>query len=107
MNMVPPPDAVKIPSEAPIVVPSVNPEPAEAQRPLEEAIESKQEELKRLVQRATLQFEASSSWEEFVNKSKNSQGDLHPDDAQLPHRAAHLLNRLRVRGATVATKSDP
>jgi hypothetical protein len=68
---------------------------------------SKQQELQRLVERATRQFESSSSWEDFVAKSKDTRGDLHPDVAHLPHRAAHLLNRLRVRGATVATKSDP
>jgi hypothetical protein len=67
------------------MVPSGNPELNKAQRPLKEALESKQEELKRLVQRATLQFEDSSSCDEFFNKSENSQGDLHPDAAHLPH----------------------
>jgi hypothetical protein len=33
---------------------------------------SKQEEQKRLVQQATLQFESSSSWDEFVKNSKDS-----------------------------------
>jgi hypothetical protein len=88
-------------------VPSVNPESNEAQCPLEEALESKQEELRQLVQCTTLQFESFSSWVEFVNKSKDYRGDLHPYVAHLPHRATHLLNRLRVRGATVSTNSDP
>jgi hypothetical protein len=68
---------------------------------------SKQQELQRLVERATRQFESSSSWEDCVAKSKDPRGDLHPNVAHLPHRAAHLLDRLRVRGATVATKPNP
>jgi hypothetical protein len=97
-------------------VPYVGPEPLEAPHSTlelikgdtpKEAIASKQEEQKQLVQRATLQFEASSSWDEFVNKSKDSRGDLYPSVAYIPRRAAHLLNRIRVWGATVATKSEP
>jgi hypothetical protein len=53
------------------------------------------------------QLESSVSWDEFVNKSKDSRGDLHPDIAHIPHGAAHLLNLLRVLGATVETKTEP
>jgi hypothetical protein len=69
--------------------------------------ESKKEELRRLIERSTQKFNSSATWEEFVNKCKNPRGDLHPDVQHLPHRAAHMLSRLRVSGATVATKSAP
>jgi hypothetical protein len=68
---------------------------------------SKKEELRRLIERSTHQFNSSATWEEFVGKCKDPRGDLHPDVQHLPHRAAHMLNRLRVSGATVATQSTP
>jgi hypothetical protein len=70
-------------------------------------VESKKEDLSRLIARANQQFTSSSSWSEFVNKCKDPCGDLCPDVQHIPHRAAHLLNRRRVSGATVATKSAP
>jgi hypothetical protein len=60
-----------------------------------------------LIAQSTQQLQSSTSWSEFINKCKDPRGDLHPDVLHLPHRAAHLLNRLRISGATVATSSAP
>jgi hypothetical protein len=68
---------------------------------------SQKEELRLLITRSTQQLYYSKSWSEFVNKCKDPRGDLHSEVLHLPHRAAHLLNRLRVSGATVATNSAP
>jgi hypothetical protein len=68
---------------------------------------SPKEELLLIIARSTQQLHSSKSWSEFVNKCKEPRGDLHLDVLHLPHRAAHLLNRLRVSGATVATNSAP
>jgi hypothetical protein len=68
---------------------------------------SQKEELRRLIARPTQQLNSSNSWSEFLSKCKDPRGDLHPEVLRLPHRATHLLNRLRVSGATVATSSAP
>jgi hypothetical protein len=68
---------------------------------------SPKEELQLLIARSTQQLQSSTSWSEFINKCKDPRGDLHPNVLHLPHRAAHLLNRLRISGATVATSSAP
>jgi hypothetical protein len=68
---------------------------------------SPKEELQLLIARSTQQLQSSTSWSEFINKCKDPRGDLHPNVLHLPHRAAHLLNRLRSSGATVATSSAP
>jgi hypothetical protein len=68
---------------------------------------SPKEELKLLIARSTQQLQSSTYWSEFINKCKDPRGDLHPNVLHLPHRAAHLLNRLRISGATVARSSAP
>jgi hypothetical protein len=45
--------------------------------------------------------------EVLTNKCKDPRGGIHPDVQHLPHRAAHLLNCLRVSGETIATKLAP
>jgi hypothetical protein len=50
-------------------------------------------------------FAAASTWEEFVDKCRDPRGGFHPDVKHLPHRAAHMRNCLRTRGATVGLKT--
>jgi hypothetical protein len=68
---------------------------------------SPKDDLRLIIARSTQQLHSSKSWSDFDNKCKDPRGDLHPDVLHLPHRASHLLNRLRVSGATVATNSTP
>jgi hypothetical protein len=79
--------------------------PASAQRKPQFAGSKK--ELLRLVAISKHNFESSKSWEEFVGKCRDPGGNLHPNVKPLPRRAAHLLERLRVCGATVDTKTAP
>jgi hypothetical protein len=70
-----------------------------------EVVGSKKYELRQLIAWSTQQFESSELWEEFISKCRDPRDDLHPNVNHLPHQSAHLLGRLRVRGATVATKT--
>jgi hypothetical protein len=91
------------PNRAPTMTPtSPSPSPTEARDPPYE-----RDALDDLVRDAVETLKQSSSWEDFVARGQAPNGDLHPDVGKLPHRAAHLLNRLRVSGAPVATKSAP
>jgi hypothetical protein len=49
-----------------------------------------------LVDETVANFKASSSWVDFVHKSRAPQSDFHPDVGRLPHRAAHLLDMFLV-----------
>jgi hypothetical protein len=66
---------------------------------------SAKETLDRLVSKSIASFAAASTWEEFVGKCRDPRGEFHPDVKHLPHRAAHMLNCLRTRGATVGLKT--
>jgi hypothetical protein len=90
-------------NRAPTMTPtSPSPSPTEARDPPHE-----RDALDDLVRDAVETLKQSSSWEDFVARGQAPNGDLHPDVGKLPHRAAHLLNRLRVSGAPVETKSAP
>jgi hypothetical protein len=52
-------------------------------------------------------FHKASSWEEFIEGSRDPRGDLSPGVKNLPHRAGHILNRWCVSGAPVVTKTKP
>jgi hypothetical protein len=65
------------------------------------------DELEALVDDAEKTLQSSKSWGEFVQRSRDPGGDLHQDVCTLPHRAAHLLNRFRIKGAPVPTQSAP
>jgi hypothetical protein len=52
-------------------------------------------------------YHEAASWGYFLESSRDPRGDLSPDVKQLPHRAAHLLDRLRLTGAPVVTKNEP
>jgi hypothetical protein len=58
---------------------------------------SKREELRELVNQSIAHFEHSTTWPEFVNKSGDYLGGIHPDVKHVPHRASHLLDRFRVQ----------
>jgi hypothetical protein len=68
---------------------------------------SKREELQMLIEGSMLQFDSSATWSEFVSKCREPSGDFHPDVKQLSHRAAHMLDRLRSKGAPLVTKTAP
>jgi hypothetical protein len=68
---------------------------------------SKKEGLRNLIGQSTQQFKSYKYWSDFAGKCKYPRGDLYPDVQHLPHHATHLLNRLRVSGETVVTKSAP
>jgi hypothetical protein len=57
-------------------------------------VTSQKDALRRLISRSTQHFNSSNTWAEFVGKCKDPRGDLHSNVQHLPHRAAHLLNRL-------------
>jgi hypothetical protein len=63
--------------------------------------------LRALIDQATIAYQTSASWSDFVKQCWDSQGDLHPDVRDLPHRAAHMLSQLRRQGATVGMKTPP
>jgi hypothetical protein len=65
------------------------------------------DDLDALVHQATQLYNSCTDWEELVPLLRGTCGDLHPQVGQLPHRAAHLLNRLRLSGAPVATSTSP
>jgi hypothetical protein len=65
------------------------------------------EDLDALIQEASDLFKTSSSWDEFVPKARDAWGDFHPNVGQVPHPAAHLLNRFRLSGAPVARSGTP
>jgi hypothetical protein len=67
----------------------------------------RKDKLRRLIAWSTRKFESSDSWEHFTSKCRDPRGYLHPNVKHLPHQAAHLLDRLQVHGATVATKTAP
>ena len=54
--------------------------------------------LDELIQTTVKQFSTSSSWGDFI-RSVRGRGDLHPDIANIPHPAAHLLSRFQKVGA--------
>jgi hypothetical protein len=60
-----------------------------------------------MVRKSEERYHKTSSWEEFLEESRDRRGDLSPGVKQLPHRAAHLLDRLRLTGAPVVTKNEP
>jgi hypothetical protein len=60
-----------------------------------------------MVKRTVKRYHEAASWEDFLESSRDPRGDLSPDVKQLPHRAAHLLDRLRLTGAPVVTKNEP
>jgi hypothetical protein len=49
----------------------------------------------------------NSTWSEFVNKSKDPCGGIHPEVKHAHHRAAHLLDRFRVQGVPVVMNTEP
>jgi hypothetical protein len=63
--------------------------------------------LRALIAQATIAYQTSASWLDFVKQFRDSQGDLHPDVRDLPHQAAHMLSQLRRQGATVGMKTPP
>jgi hypothetical protein len=58
-----------------------------------------------MVQQAESRFHKASSWEEFIEGSRDPRGDLTPGIKNMPHRARHLLDRWRRTGAPVLTKN--
>jgi hypothetical protein len=50
-------------------------------------------------------FAASSTCGEFVAKCRDPRGGFHPGVKHLPHRASHMLGRLRTQGSTVGLKT--
>jgi hypothetical protein len=60
-----------------------------------------------MVRNSEERYHKAASWEAFLEESRDPRGDLSPDVKQLPHRAAHLLDRLRLTGAPVVTKNKP
>jgi hypothetical protein len=60
-----------------------------------------------MVQKTVDRYHKAASWEDFLESSRDPHGDLSLDVKQLPHRAAHLLDRLRLTGAPVVTKNEP
>jgi hypothetical protein len=65
------------------------------------------DELDPLVHQATQLYNSCANWEQLVPLLRGDRGDFHPNVAQVPHRAAHLLNRLRISGAPVTTSTSP
>jgi hypothetical protein len=60
-----------------------------------------------MVKKTVNRYHEAASWEDFLESSRDPRGDLSPDVKQLPQRAAHLLDRLRLTGAPVVTKNEP
>jgi hypothetical protein len=60
-----------------------------------------------MVRNSEERYHKAASWEDFLEEIRDPRGDLSPDVKQLPHWAAHLLDRLRLTGAPVVTKNKP
>jgi hypothetical protein len=65
------------------------------------------DELDALVHQASQLYNSCDNWEELVPLLRDSRGDFNPQVARVPHRAAHLLNRIRLTGAPVTTRTPP
>jgi hypothetical protein len=95
---------VPLPAEAPTVVPSIVPLRVRAPIWTPSATPARvSDELDALVYQASQLYNSCDNWEELVPLLRGSRGDFNPQVARVPHRAAHLLNRLRLTGAPVTT----
>ena len=65
------------------------------------------DELDDLIHLASQHYSAAQTWEEYAAKTREPQGDFHPNVGHIPHPAAHLLNHLRLHGAPVVTSGAP
>jgi hypothetical protein len=65
------------------------------------------DELDTRVQEASILFQSSASWEDFVPKVRDARGDFHPDVGKVPHPAAHLLSHFRISGDPVTCSGVP
>ena len=63
--------------------------------------------LDELIDKAAVRFVHADSWEEYISQSRDPVSDIHHQVLDVKHPAAHLLNRLHLKGAPVMLQSAP
>jgi hypothetical protein len=99
---------VHVPAEAPTIVPSTVPLRVTSPVWIPLTVPTHvSDELDALVHQASQLYNSCNNWEELVPLLRGSRGDFNPQVAHVSHRAAHLINRLRLTGAPVTTSTPP
>ena len=65
------------------------------------------DELGKLIGRATMQLAAVGDWHKFLEECRVEPPDLSPNVGQLDHPAAHLLKHIHVHGVPVTLRTPP